>query len=478
VARDRAHSHCHVTPIANTAALVQIQGDPMSQFILRLLLLGAAALCAVPSADAQQAERLRVHGSNSVAARLMPALVESWLQSIGYRQIQRRRISTAMLEISAVRDEAPLVVEIDGSGSAAGFADLIRGDAELAMLARAPDARERDAAWQLGDLSSPDQNFVVALDGARLLVAADNPLTSLGIAQLRDILSGRLTRWSQLGGADLPIEVQRNAANSGLGDFLRERLSLPATARAAAQRVHPTLTEAAQAAAGRPSALALVDLTTPLPPGTRALAIADGGIAIAPTPASIRGEDYPLVQRYSLHGGQMMSALGRSLALYAIGPQAQQVVRRIGPLPLALVPDPTPLAATSASRPDAYAQAGSGAQRLTTTLRFSLQSLNSMFEARSAQDLERVIAFMQQPAMRGRALGVIGFATPDSANRLYPTIASNDRADVVAAYLAQRGIVVKRVRGLGAVRPLVGGEDAAAKARNERVEIWLLDAGR
>ncbi|KLD80122.1 flagellar motor protein MotB [Xanthomonas hyacinthi] len=453
----------------------------MSRFILRLLLAGAAALCAIPSAAAQQAERLRVHGSNSIGAQLMPALVESWLHSIGYRQIQRRRVDAATLEISALRDDAPLVVEIGSAGSAAGFADLVRGDAELAMLARAPDARERDAAWQLGDLSSPDQNFVVALDGARVLVAADNPLASLSVAQLRDILSGRLTRWSQLGGADLPIEVQRNAERSGLGDFLRERLPLPATAQAASQRLHSNLVGTAQAVAGHPAALAVVALTTPLPAGTRALAIADGGIAVLPTPASIRGEDYPLVQRYSLYGGQMMSALGRSLALYSVAAQAQQVVGRIGPIPMRIAPDPMPQAHASGDTrqaDDAYLQAGAGAQRLTTTLRFSLQSLNSMFEARSAQDLDRLIAFMHQPAMRGRALAVIGFATPDTANRLYPTIASNDRADVIAAYLSQRGIVVERARGLGAARPLVGGEDTPAKLRNERVEIWLLDAGR
>ncbi|WP_237651178.1 hypothetical protein [Xanthomonas graminis] len=110
----------------------------MSGFILRLLLAGTAALCAIPSVSAQQAERLRVHGSNSVGAQLMPALVESWLHSIGYRQIQRRRVDAMTLEISALRDDAPLVVEIGSAGSAAGFADLVRGDAELAMLARIP----------------------------------------------------------------------------------------------------------------------------------------------------------------------------------------------------------------------------------------------------------------------------------------------------------------------------------------------------
>ncbi|UYK76980.1 substrate-binding domain-containing protein [Xanthomonas sacchari] len=200
----------------------------MLRFTLRLLLLGAAALCALPSASAQPAERLRVHGSNSLGARLMPALVEAWLQSMGYRQLQRRRVDATTLEIAAVRDDAPLVVEIAGTGSAAGIADLVHGDAELAMLARQPDAREREAAWQLGDLGSPDQQFVVALDGARVLVAADNPIATLSVAQLRDILSGRTTRWSQLGGAELPIALHRSAIPGGLDDFLRERLGLPA----------------------------------------------------------------------------------------------------------------------------------------------------------------------------------------------------------------------------------------------------------
>ncbi|MCI2260946.1 substrate-binding domain-containing protein [Xanthomonas indica] len=451
----------------------------MLRFILRLLLLGAAVLCALPSASAQPAERLRVHGSNSLGARLMPALVESWLQSMGYRQLQRRRVDATTLEIAAVRDDAPLVVEIAGTGSTAGLADLVHGEAELAMLARQPDAREREAAWQLGDLASPDQQFVVALDGARILVAADNPIAMLSVGQLRDILSGRVTRWSQLGGADLPIALHRSAVHGGLDDFLRERLALPAL-HASAEILHADQAESARAIVGHPDALAIVGLTTPVPAGTRALAIADGGLAVAPTAAAVRGEDYPLVQRYSLYGGQMMSALGRSLALYAIGPPAQQLVRRLGPIAMTIdVAPSTPPSGSAAVRTDAaYVQAVAGARRLTTTLRFSLHSLNGMYEARSAQDLDRLVAFMQQPAMRGRALAVIGFATPDSANRLYPTIASNDRADVVAAYLVQRGVAVERVRGLGALRPLVGGEDAAAKARNERVELWLLDRAR
>ncbi|HBK45708.1 MAG TPA: hypothetical protein DDZ67_04595 [Xanthomonadaceae bacterium] len=215
----------------------------------------------------------------------------------------------------------------------------------------------------------------------------------------------------------------------------------------------------------------MVELATPVPAGTRALAVADGGIAVAPTPVNVRGEDYPLVQRYSVIGGQMMSALGRSLALYLISAPAQRIVAGQGliamDLSAAAEPDP-------AADPAAYREAVAGAVRLPLSVRFDLGSLSTMFEGGSAQDLDRLVAWMQQPRNRGRSLAVVAFANADPGNRLFPTIASNERADIIAGYLAQHGIVVRRARGLGAIRPLTGSGDANARQRNERVEVWLL----
>jgi phosphate transport system substrate-binding protein len=202
------------------------------------------------------------------------------------------------------------------------------------------------------------------------------------------------------------------------------------------------------------------------------LGIADGGIAVTPTPTNLRSEDYPLVQRYSVYGGQMMSALGRGLAMYLISPAAQRVVAGEGLVAMTLPKAPTEEAPSAGPPP--YREAVAGAKRLPLSVRFNLRSLSGMFEGGSAQDLERLIAFMQQPQNRGRTLAVVGFANADPANKLYPTIASNDRADIIAGYLAQHGIVVQRARGLGAIRPLVGEGDAKARERNERVEIWML----
>src|SRR5690349_9474997 len=126
----------------------------MTGFIARTFIARMApallvlALVATTARAQDDVERLRIHGSNSIGNVLMPALVEDWLASMEYRQVRRVPRSPALLEIHAIRDDVPLVVEIGKRGASAGFAALVRGDAELAMLARQPDARERDAGWR------------------------------------------------------------------------------------------------------------------------------------------------------------------------------------------------------------------------------------------------------------------------------------------------------------------------------------------
>jgi len=133
-------------------------------------LLCFASMSAIAQDDTT--ERLRLHGSNTVGTHLMPALVQSWLEAMGYESISQRATSPHLTEIYATRDDVPLIVEIEKRGSTAGIADLIEGNTELAIMARRPNAQEIDSAWQLGDLGSPDQEFVVALDAITAIVNA------------------------------------------------------------------------------------------------------------------------------------------------------------------------------------------------------------------------------------------------------------------------------------------------------------------
>lgn len=442
----------------------------MFQRFLSVACVAATLSCMAFPAAAQdaEAERLRIHGSNTVGAEVMPRIVTAWLRSIGYTRIQQRKVRDDRTEVVAVRDGEPLIVEIDRRGSALGFQALVNGEAELAMMARAPSAAERDAGWQLGDLSSPEQEFSIALDGLAVVVDARNPMRSISVAQLREVAAGRIRNWAQLGGADAPIHVHGGPVRGGSREFLEQRVM--AGQPAAAVTAHLRLWQAAHVVADEPNALAIVELTTRIPPGTRTLAVTDGGVPVQPTRLNVASEDYPLLRRYRLYGAPMMSALGRSLALYAIGHEGQRAVESIGLQSMMLRPAVQSGQVQGAS---SYRDAVAGATRIPLGVRFNMGSLSSLFESRSASDMERLVAFMKLSQNRGRSVVVVGFADHAPGNRLLPTMLSNERADMVADHLVRQGIPVARSVGLGDARPLTTAGGIDARARNERVEVWL-----
>src|SRR3990167_1323825 len=192
----------------------------MSSFFRVLVLAVASLACKSVAAQVDDTERLRIHGCNLLGARLVPALVESWLKDIGYSQVKRRDLGPTRTEIGAVRDGVPLIVEIDKRGTASGLQAIIAGEAEICMSARQPNAQEIDDAWQLGDLKSPTQEWVVGLDGLVLLVSPDNPVQALGKQQLRDVLAGRIRDWQQLGATAGPIAVHTLSTASGTQEAL------------------------------------------------------------------------------------------------------------------------------------------------------------------------------------------------------------------------------------------------------------------
>jgi phosphate transport system substrate-binding protein len=91
-------------------------------------------------------------------------------------------------------------VDIQTGGSARGVADVRRGLADIGLVSRT--LRESEA-----DL----QGFTIAHDGICLILHADNPIESLTEQQVVDVYTGRITRWSELGGLARPITVVNKA---------------------------------------------------------------------------------------------------------------------------------------------------------------------------------------------------------------------------------------------------------------------------
>jgi len=87
---------------------------------------------------------------------------------------------------------------------------LIVGDADL-ILVPAPTTSQLDAAREAGmDL----EVIPLATEGFFFLVGADNPVTSLSQTQLRQIYSGAITDWAQVGGTPGPITAYQQRSDS------------------------------------------------------------------------------------------------------------------------------------------------------------------------------------------------------------------------------------------------------------------------
>ncbi len=434
----------------------------------RLFPLLACLLATLPFTAAGQdieAERLRIHGSNVLGERVMPALARAWLDEAGYGELRSRRVGDRF-EIHARRDDERVIVEIRTPGSAGAFRALTDNQAEVGMSARAPSAKELDDAWLIGRLRSPDQEYVVGLDGLALLVHPDNPLPALSREQLRQVFSGRVRDWSQLGGRAGAITVVGLDADTG-GHELLSALVLGGGRQVANASVQRDSRAVAAAVARDPRAIGYVPVGLETA-GVRTLAISAGGQAVTPTRVNVMTEDYPLTRRLYLYGGQLMSALGRSLANYAISPAGQAVVARNGMLALT----PRVLAADPASSaPEDYAMMLIGAQRLGLNLRFGKEY--TVLDSRGTQDLERVIAYLREPANQDRELMLMAFADPEPGSPARALFLSQDRVDFVADLLGQAGVQVNRRRGFGGKAALAAGDDDHARFVNERVEIWL-----
>lgn len=64
----------------------------------------------------------------------------------------------------------------------------------------------------------------IAYDAMCFIVNPKNPITKLKTEQLRDILSGRIKDWEQVGGKKQPIQLFMMSRNDGQRDFLKDSL--------------------------------------------------------------------------------------------------------------------------------------------------------------------------------------------------------------------------------------------------------------
>ena len=104
-------------------------------------------------------------------------------------------------------------IEINQVGSSAGIKDTISGVSELGMSSR--DLKDEELAEGV-------KGTAIAYDGIAVIVNTENKVDNLTLEQIKDIYTGKITNWKDVGGANSEIVVVSREDGSGTRDAFQE----------------------------------------------------------------------------------------------------------------------------------------------------------------------------------------------------------------------------------------------------------------
>ena len=143
-------------------------------FVAALALATSTACQREPPQTASSATMspLRYDGATSISSRILPLALPAFEQRAGVR------------------------VSVERSGGGKGLKAMFAGQADVAGLSRALTPEERDRRPYVA---------IIGYDALGVWVNEQNGVRGLTRGQLRDLFTGRITNWKQLGGKDRPV---------------------------------------------------------------------------------------------------------------------------------------------------------------------------------------------------------------------------------------------------------------------------------
>jgi phosphate transport system substrate-binding protein len=114
-------------------------------------------------------------------------------------------------------------IQVTGGGSGTGISALINGTTDICESSRSmKDAEKKQLADKVGGAQPVETT--VAKDGLSVYVNDSNPISELTMDQLKQIFTGKVDNWKQVGGADAKIIPYSRENSSGTYVFFKEHV--------------------------------------------------------------------------------------------------------------------------------------------------------------------------------------------------------------------------------------------------------------
>ena len=470
----------------------------MPKFLLTLF--SVLAIAAMPAA-AQNDTVVKLAGSNTIGGGLLAEYTRGYALKLGMGGttiVELPKPDEFDIIASRPENKGTLRVHVEAHGTGTGAARMFSGQADIWMASRRANQSDLDQAKAAGgtdipalaDLLKQETEHVIALDALTIVVHPSNRLRAIKQSQLREIFTGAIANWSQLGGPNQPIVVFGRDAKSGTFDTFCTIVVPGAECAKAlstvAKKLFGSSEDLMDAVNATPGAIGFVGYS--FGRNGRTLAISNGcDMPNAATDFTIKAEEYPLSRRLYLYTRAKPSDAAREFVAYIQSDAAQAATRAAGFVDFEANPSSADYVGGRLDRANdalddkgtrvrpsdvhAFEDATVNALRLPITFRF--EEGTDQLDSRSADDLKRLATLLKTPDYANKELVLIGFSHPTGDYSTNRTL-SGARARGVADQL--RGgyqVEAATVLGVGPAAPVACNLDESGRSINQRVEVWV-----
>ncbi|MCG8311704.1 MAG: substrate-binding domain-containing protein [Pseudomonadales bacterium] len=405
-----------------------------------------------------QYQLFTIQGSNTVGAQLGPELVKAYFLHLGATHIKEiegdetnEKSIQGRLTLNGVR--STIEVQVAAHGSSTGFKALLNGKADIAASSRPIKKKEEIELIHNGNMRDVANEHIVAIDGLAIIVNPFNAVETLSTQQLQDIFTGKITRWSQLGGPNKKIRVLARNNNSGTYDTFKGLVLKKRPLIKSAQRYESNDDISSQVQQDI-SAIGFVALASI--GNAKSVEISDGeAIPLKPSSLTVATEDYPLSRRLYLYAKAQQhrnEAINRFLT-FVKSDAGQAIVDKVGFVAQSLHP---------------LNVEASDWRRLNMNFRF--QGGSSKLDNKATIDVERLVEFINRPENQTMQIKLVGYSNPDA--KTPTTSISRLRAQSVRWALRSKGLSNK-VKTVAGNALSVADPDSIHANKNRRVEVWV-----
>lgn len=240
-------------------------------------------------------------------------------------------IMNARLAETFMAKQPGTTIQISGGGSGVGIAALINGTTDIAASSRPIKASETDKLKSR--FATTGFSYPIARDGLSIYLNASNPVKELTLAQIRDIYTGRITNWKQLGGKDAAIILYSRENSSGTYQYFKDTVLMGKDYSPRAQTLQGT---AAVVNAVAKDSNGIGYGGAAYAKGIKFAAVKkdEKSPAILPTLDTVRTGQYPISRFLYLYTRVKPSKDMKAFIDWATGPEGQQIVTKAGYFPI------------------------------------------------------------------------------------------------------------------------------------------------